>query len=148
MLRRAQVEALCGDAVVALYNGLLIVGLTAALVGCASGNVLQQTARDRSLVTGSISGPGQGDKLTDEQAVSNAVTGADVDHIGSDGISWNNPATGASGQITSIVEYQDKDLLCRRFLTSRASFDGVSLVHGDVCLGVGVGWHMRTFATS
>lgn len=100
------------------------------------------------MVTGSIAGPAQDGKLTDEQAVSNAVTAADLHHLGSDGISWNNPATGASGLITSIVEYQDKDLLCRRFVTSRASFDGVSLVHGDVCLGIGVAWQMRTFSTS
>lgn len=88
------------------------------------------------------------ENLSDEETISNAVTAADPRRIEPDGIAWKNPATGASGQISGVVEYHDKNLLCRRFSTSRARFDGVSLVHGDVCLGDGGGWQLRAFAPS
>jgi surface antigen len=129
----------------------LLCAILAPLAGCASGNVLARAETDRSLITNSIpsSAAGAGTQTaSDEAAVRAAVSSADPGRIAPTGVPWTNPATGSSGEISQLSEYRDGDASCRRFTTSRQSFDGVALYHGEACLDPTGGWYMRRFDPS
>jgi surface antigen len=143
---------------------VLALGLLAPLLlsACASGNILEKAEVDKSLVTGSVASAQQASPLpqanpfsgtspqaaSDEMTIRNAVSTADLKVIGGKGISWANPATGSSGEISTVTEYRQDGILCRRFTTSRQSFDGVALYHGDACLDTTGAWQMLSFKTS
>jgi surface antigen len=130
-----------------LWRKLLLAALPVALAACASGNILKSAEKDRSIITGSISPGGPAVNVTDEETIRNAVTSIDPKQLSPDGLAWMNPATGASGQITGITEFQQNGRLCRRFSTSVTRFDGVSLYHGEACFGGAGGWQLRALAT-
>ena len=142
----------------------MVVVLAAPLLlsACGSSNILAKAEVDRSLVTGSVAPASpapsrpQADPFpetspqaaSDETTIRNAVSSANLKATGGKDISWANPATGSSGEISAVTEYRQDDILCRRFTTSRQSFDGVALYHGDTCLdGTGV-WRMMNFQAS
>jgi surface antigen len=147
LLRRAQGNALRGVKFVASWSNLLALVVPIGLAACASGNVLKSVEADRSIITGSISG-GPATDVTDAETIRNAVTSVDPTTIDPDGLAWANPATGASGRITGLTEFQDSGNLCRRFSASVTRFDGVSLYRGEACLKNPGGWRLRTFAGS
>lgn len=132
------------------------------LSACASGNILEKAEVDKSLVTGSVAAaprtpaqpqanpfPGTSQQAaSDEMTIRNAVSSANLKAIGGKGISWANPATGSSGEISAVTEYKQDDILCRRFTTSRQSFDGVALYRGDACLDSTGAWQMMSFKAS
>jgi surface antigen len=127
---------------------LLCAALT--LSACASGGFsLKQAEVDRTLYTSDIpAGAGsQADaaRLSDEATIRNAVTSADIESLGGGAIAWANADTGARGSITGLAEYRDKGLLCRRFSTSRESFDGVALFEGEACMAGAGAWRMQRF---
>lgn len=129
----------------------LLCACLASLAGCAAGNVLARAETDKSLITNSIPssiGAGGQQAASDEAAVRAAVSSADPSQIAPAGVPWTNPATGASGEISQLSEYRDGDASCRRFTTSRQSFDGVALYHGEACLDPVGGWYMRRFDPS
>ena len=132
------------------------------LSACGSSNILAKAEVDRSLVTGSVSPvsaassqpptnpfPGTSPQAaSDETTIRNAVSSANLKAAGGKDISWANPATGSSGEISAVTEYKQDDILCRRFTTSRQSFDGVALYHGDACLDSTGVWRMMNFQAS
>jgi surface antigen len=122
--------------------------LPIGLVACASGNVLSHAEKDRSIITGSIPKTTSATDNTDEETIRNAVTSVDPKQIGPDGLAWVNPATGASGQITGLTEFQENGRLCRRFSTSITRFDGVTLYSGEACFRSEGGWQLRALASS
>ena len=105
---------------------------------------------DRSLVTHSVSRP-QPDisadpaAVSDEETIRNAVTSAIVDEVGANGIGWANAGTGSRGAIRQIDERQEASRLCRRFVATRESFEGVHLYRGETCLGAARIWTMTAF---
>jgi hypothetical protein len=143
---------------VASWSNLLALVVPIGLTACASGNVLQSVEKDRSIITGSISPSpvstgsvstgGQVTDVSDAETIRNAVTSVDPTTIDPDGLAWANPATGASGRITGLTEFQDSGGLCRRFSATMTRFDGVSLYRGEACLQNPGGWRLRAFAGS
>lgn len=129
-----------------------LVALPVALAACASGNLLKRAETDRSIITGSVSSATMMTpmtaSITDEETIRNAVTSVDPNALGSNGLAWTNPTTGATGQITGLTEFQDNGHLCRRFSTSMARFDGVGLYRGEACLQNSGGWQLRAFVSS
>jgi hypothetical protein len=123
-----------------------------ALSGCgARGFSIEDAVPDRSIVTGSVSRqqpPAANDavRTSDETTIGNAVSSAIVDEVGESGVGWANAATGSRGAISSILETKDRGYLCRRFTTSRESFDGVSLYSGETCLSPAKTWVMTSFS--
>jgi surface antigen len=120
-----------------------------ALSGCASGGFsMKQAEVDRSLYTSNIPAAGKTKdtlQLSDEATVRDAVSSVDISTLGSSPLSWANTETGARGSITELAEYSDRSLLCRKFTTSRISFDGVKLYRGETCRGRTGGWLMHSF---
>jgi hypothetical protein len=118
-----------------------------SLSACASGLDLGKAEVDRSLYTSAI--PAASDTTMDSSQASdiatirNAVSSADLENAGGQVLSWANSDTGSRGSITDLVEYRDKDALCRRFQATRESFDGVSMFSGDACLASAGAWRMR-----
>lgn len=130
------------------WSKLLLVALPVGLTACASGNILASAEKDRSIITGSIRPNPIVAHITDEETIRNAVTSVDPNGLGPDGLTWMNPTTGASGQITGLTEFRQNGHLCRRFSTSVTRFDGVGLYHGEACLEDAGGWQLRAFAGS
>ena len=58
---------------------------------------------------------------------------------------WANADTGSRGAIDSLVEEKRNDMLCRRFTTSRESFDGVAVYKGQACMVAPGTWQMQEF---
>jgi surface antigen len=121
--------------------------LAACLSGCGAGALLKKGETDTSIVTGSVTGS-DAVQDPDAAAIRNAVTSADLEELGGKAIAWANPGTGSRGSIASVVEYREKNVLCRRFTASRESFDGVMLYSGDACLRGSGFWWMRAFDPS
>jgi surface antigen len=144
--RKAQVEALRGVMLAGLWRKLLSILLPICLAACASGNMLSRAEKDRSIITGSIRPNETASAITDEDTIRNAVTSVDPKKLDAAGVAWTNPSSGASGQITGLIEFQDNGKLCRSFTASVTRFDGVSLYHGEACLRNEGGWQLRAFA--
>jgi surface antigen len=129
------------------------------LSACGSSNILAKAEVDNSLITGSVSPVSQASApsratraspqvASDEATIRNAVSSADLKVLDGKGISWANPSTGSSGEISAVTEYRQDESLCRRFTTSRQSFDGVALYHGNACLDSTGAWQMMNFQAS
>ena len=154
MARRAQDLAVWGRRV------FLWLSLVAALplAGCGTrGFSLEDAvpgaaalAPDRTLLTHSVSQQqpaisADPAEISDRETIRNAVTSAIVDEVGSDGIGWANAGTGSRGAIRQIDERQETSRLCRRFLATRESYQGVHLYRGETCLGAARIWTMTAF---
>ena len=110
---------------------------------------MKQAEVDRSLYTSDIPAgakqPLDAGRISDEATIRNAVSSADIESLGGVAVPWANSETGARGSITELAEYKDNSLLCRRFTTTRESFDGVSLFKGEACMAGAGTWRMQTF---
>ena len=120
------------------------------LPACASGGFsLKQAEVDSSLYTGNIpSSPKTGkaaERISDEATIRNAVTSADIESLAGRTVPWVNSDTGSRGVIDSLTEFRSEGLLCRRFNTSRESFDGVALFKGEACMVSAGAWRMQSF---
>jgi len=128
---------------------LLILGILVSACGGRGGMDLERLAADRSLITGSISKPSApkpaDHDVSDALTIRNAVSSVDVEQLGGSELGWANPETGSRGRITDLAEYRDDIFLCRRFTTTRESFEGVALYQGEACLGPSGAWTMRSF---
>ncbi|MCG6113748.1 MAG: hypothetical protein MEQ84_01000 [Mesorhizobium sp.] len=132
-------------------GGLLLLVL-ALSAGCAArGITLDTIAQDRSIITGSTGSaatahPADETTVADESTIRNAVTSADLESLPVGGeLAWNNSRTGSRGRVTEIEEYREAGRPCRRFQTTRESFDGVSLYSGEACLLSGSDWTLLYF---
>ena len=147
MARRMQGPARWGGRMRVAFGLAAVV----TLAGCgARGFSIEDAVPDRTLVTSSI--PAQqsvvaGDAMaaSDEETIRNAVSSAIIEQAGEDGLGWANASTGSRGAIRQISEQRDGSRLCRRFVASRESFDGVHLYRGETCLGPARIWTMTVF---
>lgn len=119
------------------------------LAGCGAGGFsLEKADVDRSIITSNVpaaSAAGDSSADADQATIRNAVSSADIEGLAGQSVPWANSDTGSRGSITGLAEYRDSGRLCRRFSTSRESFDGVAMFSGEACL-VGVGaWRMEDF---
>lgn len=89
---------------------------------------------------------GDVEKLSDEATIRNAVTSADVSQISGNEIAWANADTGSKGAISALVESKEQGQLCRKFTTTRESFDGVALYEGKACMAAPGNWQMLAFS--
>ncbi len=121
-----------------------------ALPACASGGFsLEKAEVDRSLYTGNIpsgkTGSAVAERISDEATIRNAVSSADIEKscgpigaLGQFGHRFARP-------IDNLAEFKSEGLLCRRFKTSRESFDGVALFKGEACMVSAGAWRMQSF---
>ena len=88
--------------------------------------------------------PPDADAVSDSRTVRNAVSVADI--ADPDGrYAWSNPQSGSSGIISGLTEEREGVRICRRFTTSRQSYDGVSLYRGEACTNGEGEWALVQF---
>jgi hypothetical protein len=142
------------DSCPARRAGLLAAVLASlALGGCAAGGFnLSKADVDPTILTGAVGDAAPGttspEQLSDEATIRDAVSSADVESLKGAPIPWANADTGARGAISSVVEDKSAGVLCRRFITSRESFDGVALYNGQACMVAPGTWRMERFGAS
>jgi 17 kDa outer membrane surface antigen len=116
--------------------------------GCAmTGNSMDKAAADPSLVTSSVTQPSSvsPEQISDAATIRNAVSSANLSVLGPKPLAWANQDTGSSGAVSEIAETKEDGQLCRRFKTSRESFEGIALFAGKACLSDGGEWAMSSF---
>lgn len=126
----------------------LVPALVALLAGCAGGIDLREAAVDetiRTASTGTAAGQPLDALLSDQSTIRDAVSSADPESLGETGLSWANGRTGSRGSVTALVETTRRGLPCRRFVTSRESYDGVKRYTGEVCRVGGDLWQVSAF---
>ncbi len=118
------------------------------LAACGSAGGLSKVDADPSLVTGAIQQEALEDsaKNSDANTIRNAISAANLDMSGGVPLLWANRDTGSRGTVNQIDESERDGIVCRKFETSRESFEGVALYHGNVCLGADRQWFMQEFA--
>lgn len=127
-------------------SGLAAVCLTGfVLTGCM-GAGLDLAARDvdRSVATGSIP-VSKTENLSDAMTVRNAVSSADVSKVAGNPIPWANSSSGSAGVISSINEEQVNGVTCRRFTTTRHSYEGIAKFDGNTCMMQNGEWTLTSF---
>jgi surface antigen len=132
-----------------LAAGAVVVAV-ALSSGCAQrGITLDSIAADRSIVTGATNGTvprADTTSASDETTIRNLVSAADLEGLATgESIGWTNSRTGSRGRVVEIVEFREAGRPCRRFRTTRESFDGVALYLGETCLLSGNEWTMLSF---
>jgi surface antigen len=119
------------------------------LAACGVGGfTMAQADVDRSIVTSSVqpdAPAARTETASDQATIRNAVSSADVEGLAGRAIPWANSDTGSRGTITGVAEYRDRGQLCRRFTTSRESFDGVAMYKGEACLASAGDWSLQDF---
>lgn len=129
-----------------------VAAFCAALAGCGGGMGLRQIEADKSILTSSVAPDpglaGDSQSISDQMTIRNAVSSANVEELGGQALSWANADTQSRGAIFELKEVREKALLCRKFRTSRESFEGVALYAGETCLGRDGAWYMRSFKAS
>ncbi|SMF46239.1 outer membrane surface antigen [Xaviernesmea oryzae] len=137
-------------------KGLLLLGRRAAvclvglsLAGCTSSLDLFGSAEkiDRNISTGTVPGAPQhtGATLSDETTVRNAVTSADLERLGNASLPWANTATGSAGVVSQIREARNEGHICRDFMTTRHSYEGIAMFSGQACLTNSGDWMLTAF---
>lgn len=123
----------------------VVLFVAALLPGCMGSGLdfADDVKVDRSISTGSIvegSGP-----LSDGVTVKNAVSSADVTRLDLAPIPWANTSSGSAGVISNIQEESHDGQICRRFTTTRHSYEGIARFDGSACrLGNGE-WYLTRF---
>ncbi|MBP2235404.1 hypothetical protein J2Z31_001896 [Sinorhizobium kostiense] len=117
------------------------------LQGCmgAGLGVFGTSSVDRSVATGTVPVAKTSDGLSDAVAVRNAVSTADISQGGTSAIPWANTASGSAGVISSIEEDHASGVLCRRFTTTRHSFEGIAKFDGRTCRLDNGEWYLTSF---
>ncbi|WP_046118439.1 RT0821/Lpp0805 family surface protein [Ensifer aridi] len=116
------------------------------LPGCmgAGLDVFGGSGVDRSVSTGTVPVAKTSDGLSDAVAVRNAVTSADISQ-GGNAIPWANATSGSAGVISSIEEDRASGMRCRRFTTTRHSFEGIAKFDGSTCQLESGEWYLTSF---
>ena len=112
-----------------------------------TGGSIDKAATDPSLVTNSVSQTptASAEQVSDEATIRNAVSSANLGVLGPSPLAWANQDTGSSGTVSDIAEAKEDGQLCRKFKTSRESFEGISLFSGKACLADSGEWSMSSF---
>lgn len=94
---------------------------------------------DRSIISGSIP------PVTDVTVISNAVAGADIDAGIFQVVPWSNDSTGNFGAVSYIRESSSLGNVCRDFIVSKHTYDGISQFSGEICRKrLTSSWSLRT----
>jgi surface antigen len=122
----------------------LLTALAMPLAACTSGGPV---ANIDTAPTGQVAGaaPVAPEQLSDQATVRNAVSSADLAGLGTQPLAWANPETGSRGAITAVAEQRQNGQLCRKFTTSRESFDGVAMYRGEACMAQAGVWKLLDF---
>ncbi|MQW86553.1 RT0821/Lpp0805 family surface protein [Sinorhizobium saheli] len=117
------------------------------LPGCmgAGLDVFGGSGVDRSVSTGTVPVAKTSDGLSDALAVRNAVSSADISQGGTNAIPWANASSGSAGVIMSIEEDQASGVRCRRFTTTRHSYEGIARFDGSTCQLENGEWYLTSF---
>ncbi|KQR78233.1 hypothetical protein ASG25_03960 [Rhizobium sp. Leaf384] len=122
--------------------GLCVAGLS----GCMGNGIgLGDAAGVDSVRTGSIPAPAS-PAMADAAAVQTAVLTADVAEVAHNPIPWANAQSGSAGVISSIQERTDGATVCRRFTTTRHSYQGIAKFDGNTCRTGDGDWTLTSFA--
>lgn len=100
---------------------------------------------DRSITTGSIAAPSSKTQHSDETAVGNAVSAVDLLSLGGSHLPWANTETGSAGVVQAIKESSEFGRTCREFRTTRHSYDGIAVFHGQTCMTGRGNWTLTAF---
>lgn len=128
-------------------RGLPGLVVCALLTGCGTaGFSIEKAVPDTSIVTGSVASapPDDTGRTSDETIIRAAVSAAIVEES-VEGIGWANADTGSRGTIRDISESRDGGFLCRSYVATRESFEGIHLYQGEACLGASRAWSARSF---
>ncbi|MDX1214660.1 hypothetical protein GOL99_03860 [Sinorhizobium medicae] len=131
----------------ALLRGAAICLPILSLAGCmgAGLDVFGGSGVDRTVSTGTVPVAKTSDGLSDAIAVRDLVTAADISQGSDSSIPWANANSGSAGVISSIQEDNASGMRCRRFTTTRHSFEGIAKFDGNTCqLGNGE-WYLTSF---
>lgn len=82
---------------------------------------------DRSIVSGSV--PSQ----SDDSIISKTVADADIKPGNVQDIEWSNETSGNFGFVSYIRETRSVGKVCRDFIVSKHSYDGISQYSGEIC---------------
>lgn len=86
---------------------------------------------DTSLHSGSI--PYNADDFSDNEVIRSTVAQADVSDGFIQDIPWLNTANGNTGTVSFIRDNSSVKKICRDFVVSKHSFDGISQYTGQIC---------------
>ncbi|WP_026187347.1 RT0821/Lpp0805 family surface protein [Ensifer sp. BR816] len=130
----------------AVLRGAALCLTVFALPGCMGGglDLFGGSSVDRSVATGTVPVAKTSDGLSDAVAVRNAVSSAEITEGGS-AIPWANATSGSAGVISSIEEDSASGVLCRRFITTRHSFEGIAKFDGRTCRLENGEWYLTSF---
>ncbi|ASY55565.1 MULTISPECIES: RT0821/Lpp0805 family surface protein [Sinorhizobium] len=131
---------------IALLRSAALCLTVLALPGCMGGglDLFGSSSVDRSVATGTVPVAKTSDGLSDAVAVRNAVSSADIT-ASSNAIPWANASSGSAGVISSIEEDRASGVLCRRFTTTRHSFEGIAKFDGRTCQLDNGEWYLTSF---
>lgn len=123
----------------AMASGLLLCGCTGTL------DLFSMDKVDATVKTNSVAPQGR-DRVSDEVTVRNAVSSADLARNAGNPIPWANSASGSAGVISGIAEKRDAaGRLCRDFVTTRHSYQGIARFSGRTCATDGGEWLLLSF---
>ncbi|SIP97764.1 outer membrane surface antigen [Rhizobium sp. RU35A] len=125
----------------------LVVLLAGSVSGCTSGafDLFDTSPKvDRSLSTSTIPKRSE-EAVSDEVTVRNAVTSADLSKMGANPLPWANTATGSAGVVSKIREARVAGQLCRGFVTTRHSYEGIAKFTGQACMADSGDWLLTSF---
>lgn len=126
--------------------GFLMLGLV-LVTGCMGGGVDVAGAMAVDQTTTSAIPPAvEKNDVADAVTVRNAVSSADVIKTAGNPIPWANTASGSAGVISDISEQQVNGTLCRRFTTTRHSYEGIARFYGNTCQMPNGDWVITSFA--
>ncbi len=120
-----------------------------ALSACGTmGGGLAKVEADPALVTGSVVVDPKVNtaEVSDANTIRNAISAVDLSKASSVPLGWANRETGSAGTISKVAETSKDGAVCRKFETSRESYEGVALFHGAACIGADGQWFMQEFA--
>ncbi|WP_455272443.1 RT0821/Lpp0805 family surface protein [Rhizobium herbae] len=127
--------------------GIAAVCLTATtLSGCLGGlDFAGSSDVDRTVATSSVPSVRNDEDNSDAITVRNAVSSADISKVVGNPIPWANSMSGSAGVISSISEEQVNGTTCRRFTTTRHSYQGIAKFDGNTCLLDSGAWYLTSF---
>ncbi len=118
---------------------------TGPLAGCMTNGIGFSTFAqpDRDVITGSI---GDYPALqSDDDIIKTTVAEANVKQGSLQNIPWSNIATGNGGIVSYVGERRSVTEICREFLASKHSYDGISQYHGKICrTRMGKSWTLQS----
>jgi hypothetical protein len=121
--------------------------IASTLSGCVGAglDLAGSTDVDRTVATGSVPLVRNDEDNSDAITVRNAVSSADVTKVAGNPIPWANSTSGSAGVISSIAEEQVNGTTCRRFTTTRHSYQGIAKFDGNTCLLGNGEWYLTSF---